>query len=374
MGISSSVRFLHNHTYNRLLNPKIKKPTFAYIAIETVCNSRCGYCDMWKTKKGNQPNKEEWKRIIDDIHELGAVTLTFSGGEPFINKDLFELAKYAKSIGLVTMVVTNLSLFKEDNIPKIAESFDFFSTSIDSSRADVYSETRGVDWLEKNKINIKKITSGLAKLKAGTAVCAMVTISNRNADHMHEILHMVFDELNMDTISFNLLDPQGGVDARRFEPTTEQIENYKKVILDHKSYYPIMNSARYLQETGNFDYKCNPWKCIQIDHEGILVSPCLFINGGRFDLRKTRLSDAWKNEDMQVIYEKYSSCNKCNLGCVAEAAWSTYDMGFNINENLRGMILPTIRRIKMRNKGVTKKMKCDFTYKTEPHIRSQILA
>src|SRR3989338_1581158 len=151
MNVSPSLRFLRNHIYNRFLNPKIKKPTFAYITIEAVCNSKCGYCDMWKTKKGNQPSTEEWKRIIDDIRGLGVVTLTFSGGEQFINKDIFELASYARSIRLATMVVTNLSLFKEDDIPKISESFDFFGTSIDSSRSEVYKETRGVDWLEKNK-------------------------------------------------------------------------------------------------------------------------------------------------------------------------------------------------------------------------------
>ena len=366
MNVSPSLRFLRNHIYNRFLNPKIKKPTFAYITIEAVCNSKCGYCDMWKTKKGNQPSTEEWKRIIDDIRGLGVVTLTFSGGEPFINKDIFELASYARSIGLATMVVTNLSLFKEDDIPKISESFDFFGTSIDSSRSEVYKETRGVDWLEKNKNNIKKITSGLAELKSSTAVCAMVTVSNRNADHMHETLHMVFDELNMDAISFNLLDPQGGIDASQFVPSQEQIENYKRIILDHKPCYPIMNSARYLQETGKFDYECNPWKCIQINHEGILMSPCLFINGGKFNLRENRLSDIWKKEDTQAIYEKFSACNKCNLGCVAEAAWSTYDMGFIVNESLRGIILPTLKRIKLRNQGIIKKMKCDFTYKTEP--------
>jgi hypothetical protein len=40
----------------------------------------------------------------------------------------------------------------------------------------------------------------------------------------------------------------------------------------------------------------------------------------------------------------------CNLGCVAEAAWSTYDLDFVINESLTGMILPMRRRISMRNK------------------------
>jgi MoaA/NifB/PqqE/SkfB family radical SAM enzyme len=42
----------------------------------------------------------------------------FSGGEFSIRKDLFELALYAKSQGLITMVVTTLSLFKADHREK----------------------------------------------------------------------------------------------------------------------------------------------------------------------------------------------------------------------------------------------------------------
>jgi len=41
----------------------------------------------------------------------------------------------------------------------------------------------------------------------------------------------------------------------------------------------------------------------------------------------------------------------CNLGCVAESAWSTYDLNFVINDSFRGIIIPTIKRIRARNKG-----------------------
>ena len=87
---------MYNHLQNRFLD-SAKRPTYAYIIIETICNSKCNYCDMWETKKGNQPNIEEWKKIIDDIRTIGVMSLTFSGGEPFLNKDLFELAGYAKA-------------------------------------------------------------------------------------------------------------------------------------------------------------------------------------------------------------------------------------------------------------------------------------
>jgi len=286
---------------------------------------------------------------------LGVVTLTFSGGEPFIRDDLFELAVYAKSRGLITMVVTNLSLFRESQIKRIAESFDFFGISIDSTRPEIYKEIRGVDWLGRIKENVHKIMAGLAELKADVQVCGMVTISNRNAHEMHDVIHMIFDDLGMDTISFNLLDPSGGATAKELAPTPEQINNTMKIIIDHKSLYPISNSARFLSQLGNFDYRCNPWKCVQINEKGSLIVPCLFASaqpgifpdGREIDLRKNTLSDVWR--DVHKIYSAYAGCNVCALGCVAESAWSTYDLKFVINDSFRGTILPTMKRIRERN-------------------------
>lgn len=186
----------------------------------------------------------------------------------------------------------------------------------------------------------------------------MVTVSNRNAYGMHDTLHMVFDDLGMDCISFNLLDPKGSPTAKDFIPTEDQLVFYRKTILDHKKIYPILNSTRYIKQSGNYDYRCNPWKCIQINHEGVLLAPCLFISGKRFNLRETRLVDVWRQKSTQDIYKRYEACKLCNLGCVAEAAWSTYDLDFVINESLRGMILPMRRRISERNRNKIEKGAC----------------
>lgn len=357
---------MYNHFQNRFLDGS-KRPTYAYITIESICNSKCNYCNMWETKKGNQPSTEEWKKVIDDIRSIGAMTLTFSGGEPFLNKDLFELAAYARSKGLYTMVVTNLSLFMDTWIEKIAQSFDFFGISIDSTKPEIYRETRGVNWLEHNKQSIHKLMNGLASMKANTAVCAMVTVSNRNAYEMHDILHMVFDDLKMDCISFNLLDPKGSPTAKDYVPSEEQVRFYRQTVLDHKKIYPILNSGRYIEQSGNYDYRCNPWKCIQINHEGVLLAPCLFINGKKFNLRETRLAEVWKQKSTQEVYRHYEACKLCNLGCVAETAWSTYDLDFAINESLTGMIMPMWKRIGERNHGKIKAGKC-ITYNISPNV------
>jgi MoaA/NifB/PqqE/SkfB family radical SAM enzyme len=187
---------------------------------------------MWKNKKENEPNTEGWKRIINDLAKIGAVTLTFSGGEPFLRSDLFELASHAKSQGLIPMVVTNLSLFNKDHIEKIAENFDFIGISLDTIHPEMYIEIRGKDWLEQIKQNIHLLMDGLSTLKAQTEVSAVVTISNRNADEIHELIHMVFDELNMDTITFYWIQ----MVARRQKNLCQHMSKY---IMSNKLFWII---------------------------------------------------------------------------------------------------------------------------------------
>jgi len=143
--------------------------------------------------------------------------------------------------------------------------------------------------------------------------------------------------------------------------TQEQINDVKKVILAHESLYPINNSMRFLKQLGNFDYRCNPWKCVQINEKGFLIVPCLFFSakpgifhdGRKINLRENKLLDVWRGA--QKIYSKYANCKLCNLGCVAESAWTTYDLNFVINDMFRSMILPTMKRVKARNnRPVTK--------------------
>jgi MoaA/NifB/PqqE/SkfB family radical SAM enzyme len=344
---SHGLKFIKNYAYNHIFS-SVKRPTFAYLTITSLCNSQCKYCGMWKNKKENEPTTEEWKRIITDVAKIGAVTLTFSGGEPFLRSDLFELAFHAKSQGLLTMVVTNLSLFNKDHVEKIAENFDFIGISLDTIHPERYSEIRGKDWLEQIKQNIHVLMNGLSILKAETEVSAVVTMSNRNADEIHELIHMIFDELNMDTITFNLIDPNGSPNAKEFIPTHEQLQYFKQVILDHKSLYPISNSTRYFNQLGHFEYACHPWKCVQIDHKSFLITPCLFLNENKINLREQRLSDVWKSKHIQKMYSKYNNCKTCNLGCVAESAWSMSDINFIMNEGFRGIIIPTIKRIRIR--------------------------
>jgi radical SAM protein with 4Fe4S-binding SPASM domain len=98
------------------------------------CNLHCIHC---YAHAKDQPfegelSTEEARAFIDDLAEFGAPVILFSGGEPLIRPDLFELGAYAKGKGLRPVISTNGTLIDEEAAVKIKEAgFQYVGISID---------------------------------------------------------------------------------------------------------------------------------------------------------------------------------------------------------------------------------------------------
>jgi radical S-adenosyl methionine domain-containing protein 2 len=78
-------------------------------------------------------NLEKSKKIISEIAKNGFSKITFAGGEPTLIKELPEIVKYAKELGLITTVVTNGAKLSQNSLlRKLAPYLDWVALSIDS--------------------------------------------------------------------------------------------------------------------------------------------------------------------------------------------------------------------------------------------------
>ena len=84
-----------------------------------TCNLKCAHCymDSDAQKYQGEMTTEEAKTFIDDLAEFRVPVLLFSGGEPLIRPDFFELAEYATSKGIRATLSTNGTLIT----PEVAQ-------------------------------------------------------------------------------------------------------------------------------------------------------------------------------------------------------------------------------------------------------------
>ena len=81
-----------------------EKPEQITFDITDRCQMQCVTCSKWNTTPSDVMSKElttdEWKKILDDLKAwLGeGYWFCFSGGEPFLRQDIFELADYAHKL------------------------------------------------------------------------------------------------------------------------------------------------------------------------------------------------------------------------------------------------------------------------------------
>ncbi len=76
------------------------------------CNLKCLHCYS-NSADINYPGElttEEGKKLIADLAQFGAPVILFSGGEPLLRQDLFELAQYATDKGMRAVISTNGTL------------------------------------------------------------------------------------------------------------------------------------------------------------------------------------------------------------------------------------------------------------------------
>ena len=173
---------------NNLINNKFKDPKVtadgsdrAFVEAEkiktlwfntgTLCNIECKNCYIESSPKNDRLvylTFDEVKNFIDEAIEknLGTEEIGFTGGEPFMNKDIIKMIEYSLSKGLKTLVLSNAMkpmLNRVEEIKKVNHKNLTIRVSIDHYEKSKHEEIRGkntydimmkgLKWLDENDFN-----------------------------------------------------------------------------------------------------------------------------------------------------------------------------------------------------------------------------
>ncbi|MFQ5681570.1 MAG: radical SAM protein, partial [Candidatus Omnitrophota bacterium] len=99
------------------------------------CNLACRHCYVDAVRGRNFREgltTVEARAMIDDLAAFGAPVLLFSGGEPLMRPDIWELGGYARDKGLRTVLSTNGTLIDKDTAARIKDTgFSYVGISLD---------------------------------------------------------------------------------------------------------------------------------------------------------------------------------------------------------------------------------------------------
>lgn len=123
------------------------------------CNLRCSYC---VAKSGpNAPRRmlglANVRRLIDEAQELGFSDIFFTGGEPFILNEIYEMLRYS-SARVQTTVLTNAMILRGsrlDRLSEVANNNLLVQVSLDGGNAEDHDACRGRGTWEKTVEGIR---------------------------------------------------------------------------------------------------------------------------------------------------------------------------------------------------------------------------
>ncbi|MCS6898973.1 MAG: radical SAM protein [Myxococcales bacterium] len=86
-------------------------PPTAPLEVHLAVNSRCGVgcegCYLDATPQGVEPPFQELVARLEELAAAGVFTVAFGGGEPLLRRDLGELAREARRLGLTPVMTTS---------------------------------------------------------------------------------------------------------------------------------------------------------------------------------------------------------------------------------------------------------------------------
>lgn len=308
-----------------------------YWGLTDNCNFKCAYCYAFAGEIANESMREEplsieeSYKIVDQIVNMGFVELVLTGGEPLLNRNVFNIASYAKEKGLMVGLLTNGSLVSKFEIEKF-KVFDYVKISLDSYDEETNDKLRG-------KNSYKKIISGIKLLvNNGINVTIGTVLTKYNCNQIEETIR--FTNMEFGIIDHQIINhiPIGRGAESKLGCDFEKVKECDDIILKTKS--ELFEDKLYSIIQDGFAINGRKVSC------GMGISE-IFINeiGNVYPCRMTYtdeyyLGNALK-EDMEIILskvtritgnmhvDKIEGCKECSYRYVCGGGCRMYHCAFS---------------------------------------------
>lgn len=312
------------------------------------CNLACKHCraEAHPEPYPGELSTEEAKALIDTFPEVGNPIIIFTGGDPMMRADVYELVAYAHSKGLPCAFSPNGTLITPETARKLKEAgVDRCSISIDGPDAESHDSFRGVPGAFEASLR------GIEYLKAaGLPFQINTTVTRDNLSSFKQIFELC-QRIGSAAWHIFLLVPMGRaagladqvITAEEYEEVLHWLYDFRKSTSMHLKatcaphYYRIMRQRAHEEGISvtpeNFGMDAHTRGCLGgtgfcfISHTG-QVQPCGYLELDCGNVRETPFPQIWRESKHFLEYRDQScykgKCGSCEYhkvcgGCRARA-------------------------------------------------------
>lgn len=283
-----------------------------YFLLTKKCNLKCIHCSTSCAPEEKEIlSIDQAKTIINNIKKLGIEKIVFTGGEPMLHSDFFEIVEYAKlKLKNVQFILsTNGTLINKINISFLIEKFDIIEISLDGIDEKSCDSIRGKGVFEKVIASIKLLQ------KYNFYNITLSTVVGENQEAYIEKFYKLNEKLKTKPL------------IRALEPTGRALDN-RNIFYEEKTLLPLSIPDIYKESSSKSrdisSCSCSAYeRIILIDHEGYAY-PCPSLYEGNFyianflddnfsEIELMRILNTKRKKFQKILDFKGTICETCDI-------------------------------------------------------------
>ncbi len=306
-----------------MANPAEYTPSLISWNLTRMCNLRCPHCYMEGGRKAeNELTTDECLGLIDQIQAMGTEMLILTGGEPLLRRDIYDIARYASSLGIWVVMGTNGVLVTDEVVAKMIEcGVQGVAISIDSLDPAKHDHFRGGPNAWEYSVRALEICRA-----NGLQVLVQTTVVEMNYAEISKMLAFARDK---GAWSFNLYFlVQTGRGQQMSSLSAEQTETMLTNLVDWQDEYrpmlvrskcaPQFKQIAYARGSGGLESggcMAGTEYC-RITPQGD-ITPCPYMTAVAGNVRDQSFADVWRTSsvlnELRDLRQLKGRCGRCEF-------------------------------------------------------------
>lgn len=287
-------------------------PPRADIRLGHLCNNNCRFCCVSDQDNKELSSKEVYKNL--EVSKPNAEKVVFTGGEPTIRRDIFNLVKYAKNLEYKYIaIITNGRMLSYDG---------FFDKLIDAGVTDICFSIPHIK--EETYELLSQVKGSYKQLMKSINLAQNYDLNYSSISVITKYNYKILPEITKYLISLNEKFPRFFSELMFINPTDNAWKNRDELVPRYIDVVPYVRQSLILAEKNNLNLNVEaiPY-CYMVGFyhrivENLMAKERVFINPwGKPDYE---YNQARRIEGKT----KHDNCIKCKDNESCEGVWQNY--------------------------------------------------